>query len=240
MHFFAPDRRYWGGHGIVGGQTPLGVGIAFAMKYRNISGSCLCFLGDGAVNQGAFHEALNLASLWDIPVVFIIENNGYSMGTSQDRSSVYPEFLAKRAEGYNMEWDVADGHLLYDVRAKTAQAIQRAHEQSRPTLLEIFTYRYRGHSVSDPDQTYRTKDEVKQYRENKDPINLFQKQLIDEGVVDDDTIKSIDEAAKEEAAAAANFAKESPLPSPEDITSDIYWEEDNPDQKTAQGMMIFE
>src|SRR6516162_8797335 len=119
MHFFAPDRRYWGGHGIVGGQTPLGVGIAYALKYKGLRGCCLCYLGDGAINQGTFHESLNLAALFKLPVIYIIENNGYSMGTSQKRSSSYKGSLAERAEAYNMAWDVFTGEDIYEVRNRT-------------------------------------------------------------------------------------------------------------------------
>lgn len=227
MHYFAPDKNYWGGHGIVGGQTPLGAGLAFALKYKGLTGCCLCYMGDGAVNQGAVHESFNIAALWDIPVIYIIENNGYSMGTSQARSSAYGDCLAERAEGYDMEWDVLNGHLVYEVRAKTWEAIQRAHKENKPTLLEIDTYRYRGHSVADPDKTYRTKDEIKDYREKKDPINLWVKQLKDEGVLDDKTQKAIDDEAKAEAEAAAQFAEQSPYPPEESIMEDVYWETDN-------------
>jgi pyruvate dehydrogenase E1 component alpha subunit len=132
MHFFAPDKRYWGGHGIVGGQIPLGTGLAFALKFKGLKGCCLAFMGDGAVNQGAVHEAYNLAALWNLPIVFIIENNKYSMGTSQARSSA-GEPLAKRAEGYDMAWDMCNGNVLYEVREKAAIAIKRAHEESKPS-----------------------------------------------------------------------------------------------------------
>ena len=137
MHFFAPDKNYWGGHGIVGRQTPLGLGLAFGLKYKELRGCCLCYLGDGAVNQGPFHESLNLAALLKLPVIYVIENNGYSMGTSQQRSSSFQETLAKRAEGYNMAWDVFKGEDLYEIRAKTQIAIDRAHNDSEPTLLEF-------------------------------------------------------------------------------------------------------
>lgn len=227
MHYFAPDKNFWGGHGIVGGQTPLGAGFAFALKYKGIKGACLCYMGDGAVNQGAVHEAFNLASLWELPVIFIIENNGYSMGTSQARSSAYTDCLARRAEGYDMDWDVANGHLLYEVRAKTADALKRAHQECRPTLIEIDTYRYRGHSVADPDKTYRTKEEIKDYRENKDPINLWLKQIEYEGVIDEKQAKEIDKAARDEADMAADFADKSPYPPAETILQDVYWESDN-------------
>src|SRR3984957_1036055 len=164
MHFFAPDKRYWGGHGIVGGQTPLGAGIAYALKYKRIPGCCLCYLGDGAINQGAFHESLNLAALFSLPVVYIIENNGYSMGTSQKRSSAYASCLAERASAYDMDWAVISGEDIYEVRAGVNEAMVRAREQSKPTLLEIATYRYTGHSVADAQhKKYRTKEEIERY-----------------------------------------------------------------------------
>jgi len=240
MHFFAPDKRYWGGHGIVGGQVPLGTGLAYALKFKGIKGCCLTYMGDGAVNQGAVHEAYNLAALWDLPVVFIIENNMYSMGTSQKRSSA-GEPLAKRADGYDMAWDMCNGNVLYEVREKTATAIKRAHEESKPTLLEVFTYRYRGHSAADPDNTYRDKQEIQDYKENRDPITLFQRTLQFEDVLDDATVAKIDEEARAEADAAAKFADDSPFPPPESIMQDIYWEEDNRSDKTnSHGRMFFQ
>ncbi|MDE3083618.1 MAG: pyruvate dehydrogenase (acetyl-transferring) E1 component subunit alpha, partial [Verrucomicrobiota bacterium] len=183
MHFFDPSRRYWGGHGIVGAQVPLGAGLAFALKYKSVKGAALTFMGDGAVNQGAVHETYNLAALWQLPVVFIIENNGYSMGTSQARSSVGD--LAKRAEAYNMDWGVCNGHDLYEVREITDKFLTLAREKSKPSVVEIKTYRYRGHSVSDPDSTYREKSEIEEYRRTKDPIQLFQNTLVAEGILND-------------------------------------------------------
>jgi pyruvate dehydrogenase E1 component alpha subunit len=181
-----------------------------------------------------------LAALWDLPVVFIIENNKYSMGTSQARSSA-GEPLAKRAEGYDMAWDLGNGNILYEVRQKVGEAMERAHHESKPTLLEIFTYRYRGHSMSDPDNTYREKDEIKDYKENKDPITLFEKTLRFEGVLTDGAAEKIDEEARVEADASAKFAEDSPFPPPESILQDIYWEEDNRGPKTnSQGRMIFQ
>lgn len=239
MHFFAPDKRYWGGHGIVAGQTPLGAGIAFALKYREIKGCCLCFMGDGAVNQGAFHESLNLAALWKLPVVYIIENNRYSMGTSQERSSAGIR-LAKRAEGYDMAWGSCNGHAVYEVRAKTREAIERAHEHCLPTILEIDTYRYRGHSVSDPDKTYRSKDEVEEYRKLRDPITLFRDTLFAEGVIDEKTVKQMDEDIRGETEDAVNFADKSPFPQPGNIVDDVYWEADNPEEKHSKGTLFFE
>jgi pyruvate dehydrogenase E1 component alpha subunit len=146
MHFFAPDKHYWGGHGIVAGQTPLGAGLAFALKYKGLKGCAVTFLGDGAVNQGSFMETLNLVSLWNIPVVFVIENNGYSMGTSLKRSSA-GENLAHRADGFDIAWEVCDGHDVFEVREAANRAMKRAREEMKPFLLEIRTYRYRGHEA---------------------------------------------------------------------------------------------
>ena len=228
MHFFAPDKNFWGGHGIVAGQTPLGLGLAYGLKYLGREGCCLCYLGDGAVNQGAFHESLNIASLFGIPVVYIIENNGYSMGTSQDRSSAYNGCLAQRAEAYAIEWDVIDGSDLYEVRAKTQIAMERARKEHKPTVLEIDTYRYYGHSVADSRaKKYRTPEEIEDYKLNHDPITVFERRLIAEGVLTEELSKSIHQDAKNEAAASAKFADESPAPTVADISTDIYWESDH-------------
>lgn len=238
MHFFDPSRNYWGGHGVVGGQIPLGIGLAYALKYRGLKGATMAFMGDGAVNQGAVHEAYNLAALWQLPVVFVIENNGYSMGTSQERSSAGE--LAKRAAGYDMPWGQFEGHDVYQVRAEMEKFLTMAREESRPSTVEIDTYRYRGHSVADPDNTYRSKAEVEEYRRTKDPIQLFQRQLVGEGVLDDALIKQIDTEARAEADAAADFAEASPFPTIADIQKDVYWEADHPDQRTSQGRLFFE
>ncbi len=241
MHYFAPDKNFWGGHGIVGGQTPLGAGLAFALKYKELTGCCLCYLGDGAINQGAFHESLNLASLWDLPVIYIIENNGYSMGTSQRRSSAHPpEGLAPRAEGYNMEWDMVNGEDIYETRAKTQVAIERAHQESRPTLLEIATYRYYGHSIADANhQKYRTKEEIEKYKKLHDPIEVWKETLFEEKVITEEEAKSIDQAAKEEAASSVEFAEQSPFPPKEEIFTDIYWEVDNNTEAGQTGRHFF-
>jgi len=240
MHFFAPDKNYWGGHGIVAGQTPLGLGLAYGLKYKNIKGAALCYMGDGAVNQGVFHESLNLASLFNLPVVYIIENNGYSMGTSLERSSAYTDSLGKRAEAYKIEWDTVQGHLVYEVRAKVNEAIQRAHEESRPTILEIITYRYRGHSIADANaDKYRTKAEVKEYQEKKDPINVWRNLLIEDKILTEEEAKAMDKEIRKEAEAAADFADKSPYPPTETIIDDVYWTHDNPDEHDNQGRIFF-
>ena len=239
MHFFAPDKNFWGGHGIVGGQTPLGLGIAYALKNFNKQGSCLCFMGDGATNQGPFYESLNLAALWELPVIYIIENNGYSMGTAEGRHSA-GDPLARRGESFDISWKVAHGHDLYEVRSVVQEAVERAHQECKPTVLEIITYRYRGHSVADPDQTYRSKEEIEEYKKNKDPLNLFKRKLIEENVLTEDRALEIDKLAKDEANTSAEFASESPFPDADELMDDIYWETDNPDKRSSEGRIFFE
>ena len=240
MHFFAPDKNYWGGHGIVTGQTPLGAGLAYGLKYQGLKGSCLCYLGDGAINQGAYHESLNLAALFDLPVIYVIENNGYSMGTSQKRSSAFKSCLAERADGYDIAWDTVNGEDVYEVRAKTEVAIERAHEESRPTVLEISTYRYYGHSVADANsKKYRSPEEIKQYQEHHDPIILWRKRLLDEGVLTEDQASEIDKEAKAEAKEAVKFAEESPFPEPKAILDDVYYEVDQGTEAGKTGKHFF-
>jgi len=239
MHFFAPDKNFWGGHGIVGGQTPLGLGIAYALKFNKKIGACLCFMGDGATNQGSFYESLNLASLWNLPVIYVIENNGYSMGTAESRHSA-GEPLARRGDAFDIDWSVSHGHDLYEVRHTISEALERAHKESRPSVLEIVTYRYRGHSVADPDQTYRSKEEIEEYKKSKDPINLFRNQLVLEGHLTEAKATEIDKMAKDEAEASAEFAQASPFPEPEELMDDVYWETDNPEEKKSAGTMFFE
>jgi pyruvate dehydrogenase E1 component alpha subunit len=240
MHFFAPDKNFWGGHGIVAGQTPLGLGLGYGLKYKGLEGCALCFLGDGAINQGAFHESLNIAALFGIPVVYVIENNGYSMGTSQKRSSAYKDCLAQRSEAYDMDWDVVNGEDFYEVRAKTHIAMERARKEHKPTILEIMTYRYYGHSVADANhKKYRSPEEIADYKKNHDPINLWRAKLIEEGILTEESAKTIDTEAKQEAAASTKFAEESPPPTIEDITNDVYWETDNNTEASQIGRHFF-
>lgn len=236
MHYFAPDLNYWGGHGIVGGQIPLGTGLAYAVKYQGKKGAAMAFMGDGAVNQGAVHEAYNLAALWDLPVIFVIENNRYSMGTSQERSSAGQ--LGKRAEAYDMKWYQCGGHDIYEVRATLDLALNRARDEFKPAVVEIDTYRYRGHSVADPDKTYRDRKEIEDYRNTKDPLQVFQKQLLHEKVLTDAIIEEIDLAARAEADRAVEFAEASPFPTADDIQKDVYWETDQP-KRTSEGRIFF-
>ncbi len=243
MHFFAPDKNYWGGHGIVGGQTPLGLGLAYGLKYKGLKGAAMCFLGDGAVNQGCFYESLNMAALFELPVIYVIENNGYSMGTSLERSSVVKQCLAQRGEAFCVEWAQANGEDLYEVRAVTQKAIERAHNESKPMILEFDTYRYYGHSVADSkhnsEDGYRSKEEIEKYKREHDPIQLFKKRLVEEGVLTEAQFDEISDAAKAEAEASAQFAEESPLPTDANIFEDVYFEVDRQTEAGRTGKHFF-
>ena len=240
MHFFAPDKHFWGGHGIVAGQTPLGLGLAFAIKYKGIKGCAVCFLGDGAVNQGVFSECLNMAALFELPIVYVIENNGYSMGTSLARSSAINHSLAARAEGFAVDWALCDGFHLYEARAGLGAAMEKARNESKPTVLEISTYRYYGHSVADANaKKYRAPEEIEKYKTEFDPITLWQNQLLSEKVITEEGIAKIDAETKAEAAAAAEFGIASPWPAEESIFEDIYYEVDHKTDAGQTGRHFF-
>jgi pyruvate dehydrogenase E1 component alpha subunit len=241
MHFFAPDKNYWGGHGIVAGQTPLGLGLAYAVKYKGLKGSCMTFLGDGAVNQGVFYESLNIASLWNLPVIYIIENNRYSMGTSLERSSAFKNCLAERADGFGIVWDIANGEDLYEVRAKLSTAINRAHNESRPTVLEVDTYRHYGHSVADAKHKggYRSNDEIEKYKSCHDPVLLWRRRLVEEGVISEADADVINKETRLEASASVKFAEESPAPAIESIYDDVYYEVDRQTEAGRTGRHFF-
>jgi pyruvate dehydrogenase E1 component alpha subunit len=241
MHFFAPDKNYWGGHGIVGGQTPLGLGLAYGLKYKGLKGAALCFLGDGAVNQGCFSESMNLASLFELPVIYVIENNKYSMGTSMKRSSAVDHCLAQRGEAFCIDWARANAEDIYEVRAVIQKAIERAHNESKPTILEFETYRYQGHSVADANHKggYRKTEEIEKYKSDHDPIEIFKRRLIKEGVTTDEQYEAIDAEAKAEAEASAVFAEESPLPSEASIFEDVYFEVDRQTEAGRTGKHFF-
>lgn len=241
MHFFAPDKNYWGGHGIVAGQVPLGLGLAYAVKYKEQKGSCLTFMGDGAINQGVVHECFNIAALFELPVVFIIENNRYSMGTSLHRSSAFKDFLAERAEPYGIVWDVVDGGEMYEIRAKTAIAMERAHNQCLPTVLEIDTYRYYGHSVADSKHKggYRPAEEIEDFKQTRDPLTLWRARIVEEGVLTEDEATAIDKAALKEANASAKFADKSEYPALETLFEDVYFEVDRQTEAGRTGRHFF-
>ncbi|MGP8217696.1 MAG: pyruvate dehydrogenase (acetyl-transferring) E1 component subunit alpha [Bacteroidia bacterium] len=225
MHIFDVKNRFFGGHGIVGGQIPLGAGIAFADKYNNKDRVTLCFMGDGAVRQGAFHEALNMAMTWKLPVIFIIENNQYAMGTSVERTSNVTE-LYELGLAYSMPSFPVDGMKCETVHEAIASAAENARKGNGPTLLEIKTYRYRGHSMSDP-ATYRTKDEVEEYKA-KDPIEHTLDILKKNKWVTEEHIKEMENKIKTQVEDAVKFAEESPYPDPSELYKDVYMQSDYP------------
>lgn len=225
MHFFDVKRRYFGGHGIVGGQIPLGAGLAFAEKYKKTKNVTLCYMGDGAVRQGAFHETLNMAMTWKLPVIFIIENNMYAMGTSVERTSNVTE-LYKLGSAFEMPSFQVDGMKCETVHEAVAEAAQRARKGNGPTLLEIRTYRYKGHSMSDP-RKYRTKEEEQHYL-NNDPIVQVLKVIREKNYMSEKQIEDVYEKTKKVIEESVKFAEESPLPAPEEMFKDVYAQEDYP------------
>ena len=197
-------------------------------------------MGDGAVNQGCFYESLNLASLWDLPVIYIIENNQYSMGTNLERSSAFRSCLAERAEGFAIDWSQINGEDLYEVRAGVQVAMDRAHRQSRPTVLEIDTYRYYGHSVADANaKTYRSEEEIERYKRDHDPIQLWQNRLTQEGLLTEEKFEAIEAEVRQEVDDCIRFADESPIPSEAAITEDVYFEVDRQTQAGRTGRHFF-
>ncbi len=219
MHMFSKELGFYGGHGIVGGQIGVGTGMAYAQKYKGTDAVTLCFFGEAAVNQGMFHESLNMAQLWKLPVIFICENNQYGMGTSQKRAMSISS-IAKKAEGFGMANEFVDGMDILAVREATERAIKRARKDGSPTLLEVRCYRFMGHSMSDPGK-YRTSDEIKKYQE-RDPIFLFKQSLTEAKVISDKDYAEIEGRAKEAVEKALKFADESPLPDEEELFTDVY------------------
>ena len=214
MHYFDKKNHMYGGHAIVGAHVPLGVGLAFASKYRGEDRVTCCFFGDGAINQGAFHEALNLAALYKLPIILICENNLFAMGTSVERSTSLKQ-IVDRAEGYDIPGVVADGMNFRDVRDKTAELVNSIRTDPHPAFLEVRTYRYRGHSMSDP-ASYRTKEQLEKYRMD-DPITRLRAQLTREGKLTNERFDTMDKQAKEAALASVKFAEESEEPPLEDL-----------------------
>lgn len=225
MHMFDKEVGFVGGHGIVGGQVPLGAGLAFAEKYNKTGNLCICYMGDGAVRQGAFHEALNMAMLWKLPVIFVIENNGYAMGTSVKRSSNVTE-LYTLGEAFDMPSEPVDGMDVEAVHKSVARAAERARKGEGPTLLEFRTYRYKGHSMSDP-QKYRTKDEVEGYKQ-RDPVEVVRKVLLDKKFATEKDIEAIEQKVALQVEESVKFAEESPYPEPAEAFTEVYQEPDYP------------
>ncbi|HEU4712766.1 MAG TPA: pyruvate dehydrogenase (acetyl-transferring) E1 component subunit alpha [Pyrinomonadaceae bacterium] len=219
MHMFDKELNFLGGHAIVGGQIPLATGIAFASKYKGTDQVTICYFGEAAVNQGAFHESLNMAQLWKLPCIYICENNQYGMGTSVDRAMSLRD-IAQKSCAYEIASEFVDGMDVLAIREATLRAVERARKDYLPTLLEIRTYRFMGHSMSDPGN-YRTRAEIEKYQE-RDPIKLFVASLLEEKITDQETLDKIDREVREEVEDSVKFAEESPLPPPEDLYTDVY------------------
>ena len=219
MHMFDKSLGFLGGHAIVGGQIPLATGTAFATKYQGTDQVTLCFFGEAAVNQGAFHESLNMAQLWKLPCIYICENNQYGMGTSLARAMSLRD-IAQKACAYEMASEFVDGMDVLAVREATLRAVERARKDYLPTLLEVRTYRFMGHSMSDPGN-YRTRAEIEKYQE-RDPIKLFSASLIEEKIADQKALDEIDRKAREEVEDSLRFAEESPLPDAQELYTDVY------------------
>lgn len=225
MHFFSKEHRFFGGHGIVGAQIGLGAGIAFADAYNENDRVTVCMFGDGAARQGILHETFNMAMLWNLPVVFVCENNYYAMGTSVERTSKVLDIF-RMADAYDMPADSVDGMNPEEVHMAMERAVKRAREKGGPTFLEIKTYRYRGHSMSDPAK-YRTKEEEAEYKE-KDPIKRVLKTIEEKGLATKEEIAAIDEKVKKTVDECVKFAEESPLPDLSELYNDIYVQQDYP------------
>jgi pyruvate dehydrogenase E1 component alpha subunit len=218
MHMFSKEKGFYGGHGIVGGQVSLGVGLGFAHKYRGDGGCSFAYYGDGASNQGQVFESYNMASLWKLPVVFVIENNQYGMGTAVTRSAA-GESLFERGKGFGIPGKKIDGMDITTVMREAAEATAYAREKG-PFILEMETYRYRGHSMSDPAK-YRTREEVAKMREERDPIESFRARILKAGLMKEETFKALDQEVRAIVAEAAEFAQQSPEPDPAELYTDI-------------------
>jgi pyruvate dehydrogenase E1 component alpha subunit len=220
MHMFSVEQHFYGGHGIVGAQVPIGTGLAFSNKYKENGAVCLTYFGDGAANQGQVYESFNMAELWKLPVVYLIENNQYAMGTSVERSSATRE-LYKRGASFGIPGEPVDGMDVEAVHEAGVRATEYARSGKGPIILELKTYRYRGHSMSDPAK-YRTREEVQEVREKRDPIEHYGARLVQRGSLREDELKAMDKEIRGIVNTAAAFATESPEPSPDELTTDVY------------------
>ena len=219
MHMFSREKGFFGGHGIVGAQVPIGTGLAFAHKYKGDGGLCMAYMGDGAFNQGQVYESLNMASLWDLPVLYVVENNKYGMGTSVERASASTD-LAGRGQPYNVKTMTVDGMDVLAVREAGLEAVEHIRAGKGPVLMEAKTYRYRGHSMSDPAK-YRTKEELQKMRAEHDPLEQLRQTLLNLKALDDDGFKEMDKDIKDVVIAAADFAQQSPEPELSELWTDI-------------------
>ena len=222
MHMFAPESGFYGGHGIVGAQVPIGTGIALALKYRGANSVCFTFFGDGAANQGQVYESYNMAALWNLPVVYVIENNQYGMGTSTVRASAQTQFF-RHGEGLGIPGIQCDGMDVVAVIAASREAASFVRSGNGPMIIEMNTYRYRGHSISDPAK-YRPKEEVREVRESRDPIQQVRQRMLDSGNVEEDELNSVDKEIKLLVVEAAEFAQNGTQPDLSELYTDIYVE----------------
>ncbi len=218
MHMFSTEHRFYGGHGIVGAQVPLGAGLAFGHKYREDGGVCLAYFGDGAANQGQVYETFNMAALWNLPIIFVVENNGYAMGTAVKRGSAETHFY-RRGTAFRIPGMDVNGMDVLEVRNAAEIALEYVRGGNGPVLMELHTYRYRGHSMSDPAK-YRTREEVQEMREKHDPIEAAKLELVARGV-SEDKLKDIDKAIRARVSEAADFAENSPEPAPAELYTDV-------------------
>jgi pyruvate dehydrogenase E1 component alpha subunit len=221
MHLADVSRNYWGGYGIVGGHVPLGTGIALAEQYKETDAVVMCYMGDGSTNIGYFHESLNMAGVWELPIIYIIENNNYGMGTSVERASAVPD-MSTKALAYGMEPKKVDGMNVIEVYDATKQAIAAIHEGKGPQFLEVITYRFEGHSMGDP-LRYRTKDEVEKWR-GDDPIGILERLIYEQKAATKEELEKIDERVEKEIEEAVEYAEKSPFPALDTLFDNIYVE----------------
>ena len=220
MHMFSREKNFFGGHGIVAAQVPLGTGLAFANRYRKNDRVCLTYFGDGAANQGQVYESFNMAKLWKLPVIYVIENNRYAMGTSVSRSSAQTD-LSRRGASFDIPGEQVDGMDIRAVKAAADRVVEWCRAGKGPYILEMLTYRYRGHSMSDPAK-YRTREEVNKVRDEHDPIEMARKRILDRGFASDDDLKQIEKRVRDVVTDAADFATNSPEPDAAELWTDIY------------------
>jgi pyruvate dehydrogenase E1 component alpha subunit len=221
MHLVDVERRFWGGHAVVGAHLSLATGLALAEQYRETDNAVLCYFGDGATNVGYFHESLNLAGVWKLPVLWLAENNQYGMGTTIARASAVPRMIDK-ALAYGMDGKQVNGMNVLEVYEATQEALSRIRAGGGPQFLELLTYRFEGHSMGDP-LRYRTKEEVEKWR-GDDPIGILERHILEQGMAGKDTLEGIDQAVEKSVDEAVRFAEESPLPAPEELFTNIFVE----------------
>lgn len=237
---YSPENHFWGSYPIAAAQTPIGAGLAFALKQRGESGAVFCSLGDGSVNQGSFHESLNLAGLFDLPVVYVIENNHYGFSKSERETSAFKDYLAQRAEGYDIEWALADAGDIVSLRYELEKAQERAQILKRPTVLEVATYRCYGFSIADAGhKDYRTSEEIDFHKAYCWPLASWERYLLENEITTLEELKSISVTAKEEVKDAIEFARSAGSPKIPQLTEDVYWEVDNKTEASRQGRYFF-